>query len=57
MVCQMLTEITVIAAGKCMSDGRGDVWQSREMGISFSKECMKSYVKTMRVNSSIEDSE
>jgi hypothetical protein len=35
MVCQMLTEITVIAAGKHMSDDSGDLRQSHETGISF----------------------
>jgi hypothetical protein len=35
MVCWMLTELTIIAAGKCMSDDHGDLQRSREMGISF----------------------
>jgi hypothetical protein len=35
MVCQMLTELTIIAAGKRVSDDRGDLQRSQEMGISF----------------------
>jgi hypothetical protein len=35
MVCQMLTELTIIAASRCVSDDCGDLWQLRKMGISF----------------------
>jgi hypothetical protein len=31
----MLTELTIIAASRCVSDDRGDLWQLRKMGISF----------------------
>jgi hypothetical protein len=46
MVCRMLTELTMIATGRRVSDDRGDLWRWRETGISFEGRVEESKVKS-----------